>query len=312
MNKRFPMVTERGKPSRLPASYTTRFKGAPFSTNTYGFRGWEVPIKKPSGTIRIAFLGRSVTMGSGVSNEDMYTSQLQQDFNATNLEHPVEILNFAIGGGTIHKTIGYYNAYAKTFSPDVVVLPVPYGILNESIFTERLIPTPRTSQRQASRFAKQLEQHQWLNLNKLNEHLFLYRAVDVFILRNLQEWLSDDWALRDRFTVRLNKDVINEFLADMTARQQPVVILLIPHFRNLPYSDAIFEKEARAYEQLMVSYPMHTLIDIVPTVRPYLKRSNQIFLGDFHPIAEVQRAYTEAMFPEFYQLVKEFNEEHRN
>ena len=63
---------------RLASGQSGYYKGAPFKTNSHGFRGEEAAIEKAHDVFRIAVLGSSVTMGSGVSNQQTWPAQLQE------------------------------------------------------------------------------------------------------------------------------------------------------------------------------------------------------------------------------------------
>jgi hypothetical protein len=77
-------------------NYKTTFKGDSISVNSFGLRDKEYKLEKDSETTRIAFVGGSYVMGSGLSNEGNFAALLEEKLNA---EHKkVEIWNYGVGG----------------------------------------------------------------------------------------------------------------------------------------------------------------------------------------------------------------------
>ena len=76
-------------------------KGAMMSTNRWGMRDRDCEKKKPAGTYRIAFMGASHGMGTGVEDDQVFDRVVEDRLNA---EHDstdgtrYEILNFSVGG----------------------------------------------------------------------------------------------------------------------------------------------------------------------------------------------------------------------
>lgn len=93
------------------------------SVNRYGFMSTpEIPLAKPEGTIRIAFLGESSTAGTGVHLEDAETwpwktiERLRQKTG-----RKIDFINAAAGGYTTFESYGCLWSRLRHFSPDVVV-----------------------------------------------------------------------------------------------------------------------------------------------------------------------------------------------
>lgn len=110
----------RGRPGRYR---TTTDK----SVNSHGFISTpELSVAKPSGTIRIAFLGESSTAGVGRALADAdadtwpwrVTEMLRQRLPATKLE----LINAALGGYTTFESYGRLWSRVRFFSPDIVVV----------------------------------------------------------------------------------------------------------------------------------------------------------------------------------------------
>ena len=97
-------------------SYTTSFKGAILQTNSFGLRDKEVNIEKKNGNERWAFVGGSYVMGSGVSNGQTFSDQLEEQLKN------VEILNFGVGGYFLIQNVYVVEHKVTQFKPDRLFL----------------------------------------------------------------------------------------------------------------------------------------------------------------------------------------------
>ncbi|MGQ0721342.1 MAG: hypothetical protein ACT4PE_07175 [Candidatus Eiseniibacteriota bacterium] len=100
------------------------FKDAPLTTNRFGMRDREYETSPPPGTYRIALLGGSHSMGSGVADRETFEALLEDRLNRENAGAPHrswEILNFAVGGwGDLHAPF-VLEQRALAFHPDAVI-----------------------------------------------------------------------------------------------------------------------------------------------------------------------------------------------
>ena len=85
------------------------------SINAWGYRGPERPPEKPDGTLRIAALGDSFTLGYGVRDDETWPAQLERELG-------VEVLNFGVADADTRAEVNYLEGYALSFQPDVVLL----------------------------------------------------------------------------------------------------------------------------------------------------------------------------------------------
>lgn len=75
------------------------FKNATLSTNSWGMRDKEYALEAPAGTYRIALLGSSHVMGSGVNDGETFESLIEERLNQPGPQRPherYEVLNFAV------------------------------------------------------------------------------------------------------------------------------------------------------------------------------------------------------------------------
>jgi len=109
----------------LVPSSETLFKGALVNVNRWGMRDREYSMEKPPNTFRIAILGSSYEMGSGVSNEEVWEEIVEDRLNS---EGPgasgktYELLNFSVPSYRLVQHVMYLPQKVAAFEPDVVVL----------------------------------------------------------------------------------------------------------------------------------------------------------------------------------------------
>jgi hypothetical protein len=78
----------------------TETNGNPFNVNQFGMRDRRsVSLHRPPNTKRIAFVGSSIVMGYGVSDEDVFARVFESGLNAQRRagSHRFEVLNFGVG-----------------------------------------------------------------------------------------------------------------------------------------------------------------------------------------------------------------------
>jgi hypothetical protein len=93
-------------------------------------------MAKPPGTLRIALLGASYGMGSGVENSETFEAIFERQLNeqlSRDTGHRYEILNFCVGGYSVLQSVYLLENKVFDFDPDVVM---QLATNNESEFVE--------------------------------------------------------------------------------------------------------------------------------------------------------------------------------
>lgn len=95
----------------------------PIQTNSFGFRSPEIALKKPDGTIRIAFLGSSTTFDSEVSSNTaswphLVVSRLQEMIPTLDFDY----INAGLPGFSTKPMTEHFKHYVAPLSPDIVVI----------------------------------------------------------------------------------------------------------------------------------------------------------------------------------------------
>jgi hypothetical protein len=110
----------------LRPNLNTLYKGMPFRTNSVGIRDQEYALVKPASTFRIAVLGSSWEMGSGVTIEDTWHTQLEDILNHQGDGRHYEVLNFGVDQYGFGEIIATLEHKVHTYSPDLVLVALTY------------------------------------------------------------------------------------------------------------------------------------------------------------------------------------------
>ena len=123
----------------LVPDYEGTFKRATLRTNRWGFRDRDYEREKPAGTWRIAVLGASITMGSGIENDETFENLIEEELNARQGfagRSRVELLNFSMAGYSALQSMRALDAKALAFGPDMVLCVVH---VNEDVMVRRAL-----------------------------------------------------------------------------------------------------------------------------------------------------------------------------
>ncbi len=100
------------------------YKLVPFRTNAQGLRDEPASFEKAADTFRIAVVGDSFTMGTGVVHEELYATRLEELLSVHGFggKHRVECLNFGVGGYGLRSYLGVLTDRLPRWKPDLVLL----------------------------------------------------------------------------------------------------------------------------------------------------------------------------------------------
>ncbi len=105
----------------IPSSSTT-FKGALLTTNRWGMRDKEYPLLPPPTAVRFAFVGGSIEMGSGVTNDEVFENIVEDNLNGVVAEgQQIEILNFSVAARSLVQNLYNFEKNILPFKPNYVV-----------------------------------------------------------------------------------------------------------------------------------------------------------------------------------------------
>ena len=126
------------------------FLDQPLSVNRWGMRGRDYSIEKPEGTYRIALLGPSLVMGSGVADDDTFAALLEERLNRSAAAADgarFEVLNFGVPGFSLVQQVAMLHDRVLEFRPDALfITDSPHGDMRSSehllAVLSRQIPIP--------------------------------------------------------------------------------------------------------------------------------------------------------------------------
>jgi lysophospholipase L1-like esterase len=92
-------------------------------TNSLGFRGPEIAVPKPAGTVRVAFLGASTTWCAEVSgNEYVWAHLVAQDLRRMFPGRSVDYVNGGVPGYVVESSLRNLEHRIAPLRPDIVVI----------------------------------------------------------------------------------------------------------------------------------------------------------------------------------------------
>ena len=122
-------------------------RAGPIETNSLGFRGPEIRVPKPSGTVRIAFLGASTTWCAEVSGNDAtWPSLVADDLRNRFGGADVDFVNGGVPGYTARSSLKNLELRVAPLEPDIIVI---YHATNDMSAELRALAAARGLTRQA-------------------------------------------------------------------------------------------------------------------------------------------------------------------
>ena len=108
----------------LRPNLDTWFKLVRFRTNSRGLRDSEHSVRKPAGVFRVAVMGSSFTLPTGVEIEDAYHSRLEASFDRSSGPTRFEFVNFSVGAHHPFQTVAMLEHRALGYRPDLILFAV--------------------------------------------------------------------------------------------------------------------------------------------------------------------------------------------
>jgi len=119
------------QPASDPAVYyelipnlDTLYKGVRFATNSAGLRDIEYAKQRPDGVFRVAVLGSSWTMGSGVPQEQIWHSVMESSLSAEYAGTDFEFLNFGVDQYGMAEIVATLEQKVAAWQPDLILVAI--------------------------------------------------------------------------------------------------------------------------------------------------------------------------------------------
>ncbi len=269
---------------KLKPNVKTTYKTRPFSTNSFGFRNPEIERTKDPDVTRIVFLGRSITMGSGVADGESYPDVLGKLLEAWE-PGAFEVINCAVEGYSLTQMFASYDKYISELKPDMVFVLVS----KMDMYIKQLEPIP----------AFQDVQPAWSNLKARLHYTFLYKALTHMVKGFTWRFFATDWDERvegiySTAADTLTREIILTRFIKARHQEQIQTYLVLPKRKALRYGGAAEVLKGWIKELDGVTY-----LDIDDYMKPRTPKNAYIYFGDTHPNSDVHRLYAEAIFNHF-------------
>ncbi len=121
----------------IPGAVGTH-KDAEVRVNEWGMRSRPCTKEKPAGTCRIALVGASNSMGSGVEMDKNYASLLEDHLNAElggKAYERYEVLNFSIGGYQLLSRAYQVEQIVPQFEPDLILFTTHVNDIRKNVYS---------------------------------------------------------------------------------------------------------------------------------------------------------------------------------
>lgn len=270
----------------LKARQTILFKGKPFTVNNLGFRGRDVDPSKNHGEFRIVVLGGSVSLGSGVADDESLFALLEKRIDAAVSERTVTVVNLSMGGVHPGNSLHALRNVGMALDPDMILF-----FLDRSSFS--LGPPEETPRR--------VRKLQVPHSRLVMEPKYSFFANRFFLAGAV---FSQAASLRGRSERRVSPDgrdlkamelaYLREVLSTLrsVAGDRPVMLYSLRPIRN--NLDAV----AARFGMRAMSLPGSVMEGHAPA-------ELNIYPGDPHPNALAHGLYADAFFEKLLAFVRE-------
>lgn len=253
-----------------------------YAINSQGFRDYSYPLQKPAGTFRIIGVGDSYTFGWGVSLEDTYLKQLEQQTGA-------EVLNFGVPGYNTVQEIELLKEKAIAYQPDMVIVGYLLNDAEGAISAESVapqhpaggLPLPPALK---SFLSRNLHSYRFLaaRFHQLLMKLGIRESTEQGVIRlyaNTPEWLTALNALDELASISKQRNFI-------------VVFVIIPYLYRLdayPYTTIHNQLSTIAQERNFI------VVDTIPSFVGRREGELHVDATDTHPNAEAHAIIASAI-----------------
>jgi hypothetical protein len=108
----------------LKPNLDTWFQGVRFRTNSAGLADLDYPVEKQANDFRVAVIGSSWTMPTGVAASGAYHSVLEDDLSELENGINYEFINFAVEYYGLREQVATARLRAMEWSPDLIVFAI--------------------------------------------------------------------------------------------------------------------------------------------------------------------------------------------
>ena len=117
-----PYLGETHKPLHQTTGITPEGEPFVFTTNNYGFRGQNIPDRKPVGARYVFTIGGSTTACNEYPHESTWSGVLEQRLRQNLADNRIYVFNAGMGSGTSYRSLVIFLNLLTRLSPDLVIV----------------------------------------------------------------------------------------------------------------------------------------------------------------------------------------------
>jgi lysophospholipase L1-like esterase len=146
--------------------------------NQHGFRGRDIPIAKPQGTLRVFAIGGSTTFDTQVTSDDRtWPARLEHWLNNLNPGHQVEVVNAGVPGYQVIDNLIRPQTDLYRFHPDIIILYQAHNDISCALRDER--DPPRASSERPNAIRVLSPWRNWLDNHSLLYNKLVARWITI-------------------------------------------------------------------------------------------------------------------------------------
>ena len=259
----------------LRPNLNTYFQMRRFTTNSQGFRDQEYPLAKPPLTFRVAVVGASYVMGSGVELEETFHSVLENRLNRERKGTTYEFINMGVGGYSLWRSLAVLKAKALAYKPDLILFAPTFTGKRE----DRAPPRPGTLRAIRARRHTLFDSYFFVTLVKLRIKLWRNESKG-------KEKVAERVA-GEKFHKYLD-EAFSELAEIQGKTGIPICIVFLEHR----------DKSLELVKETEASARRHGL-PLIDTSEPFIRAGfpdNCAFPFDCHPNARAHRIFADVIY----------------
>jgi lysophospholipase L1-like esterase len=117
-----PYLGETHKPLHRRTDVTPEGQAFVFTSNNYGFRGQNIPDRKPIGARYIFTIGGSTTACNEYPHERTWPGMLEQRLRENLADNRIYVYNAGMGGGTSYRSLVIFLNIITRLNPDLLIV----------------------------------------------------------------------------------------------------------------------------------------------------------------------------------------------
>jgi lysophospholipase L1-like esterase len=281
-------VVDRRIDLRVPVA---NLRSGRIETNSLGFRGPELRVPKPPGTVRIAFLGASTTWCAEVSgNDTVWTHLVAEDLRRAFPRADVDYVNGGVPGYVVKSSLKNLEHRIAPLQPDIVVI---YHATNDMSVELRKLAAAKGVSREAT-----VEPPSWLS-----NHSLLWNLAE----KNFRIWVAQRQAQEKVGRLEVDPASLggafrNDLVALVRRAQQDAGVVAVATFSARLRSGQSDEEQLQAAASALYYMPFMTPEGLLGSyarynqvIRDVARETGALLIEGEHEIPGDARHFTDSV-----------------